>query len=258
MSERSHPSESDLAALLVGKLKPILGPRMRAVVMAEYLTRTPPPRAVRALAALISKATSGGAPSYLAAAECLTATLSDDELLPYKSRARLYAAAKRAGLLEIARLFFDASPARASSETLAEQLAPERALVPRGRVLTLGERKSLARSHRRDLIQQLLRDPHPDVVRILLGNRHLTELDVLTLASRRPAVPAALALIAADPRWGTRYPVKRALAYNPYTPVHLAVRLITTMRAADLQAIAADPRLAQLVREQASSLLQHR
>ena len=47
----------------------------------------------------------------------------------------------------------------------------------------------------------MLRDPHPDVVAILLDNPHITESDVVRIASARPAVPASLARLAAHARW---------------------------------------------------------
>ena len=55
-----------------------------------------------------------------------------------------------------------------------------------GRPLTLGERKSLARRPDRDLIARVMRDPNPDVIRILLNNPGLTESDVVRVCARRP------------------------------------------------------------------------
>lgn len=236
---------------------------MRCVVLARFLASVPAEAAIEVLASVIAQAGTHANPDYLAAAECLTATLSDADLLPYASRATLYAAAKRAGHTEVSRLFFDASPSLAVAATGAtierqDPLAPERQVVPRGRALTLGERKSLARSHRRDLIQHLVRDPHPDVVRILVDNPHLTEADVVAIAARRPALPESLAILAASSRWGTRYRVKLALAQNPYTPLHLAIRLLTTLRAMDLRAIADSQHLPVPLREQAKALLARR
>lgn len=232
--------------------------RMRCVILADYLTATDPDDVAASLAELIGRATTHGNSEYMAVLECLTMTLGDSELVPYAARAALYEAAQASGRPEIGRLFFDASPALLAREQRDDQMAPERPVMPRGRPLTLGERKAMARSHRRQLILHLLRDPHPDVVGVLIGNPHLTETDVVTLAARRPAVPAALSAIAQHERWGCRYPIKRVLAFNPYTPVHLAVRLLTTLRAPDLRLIAADQGLAPPLREQAQALLRHR
>jgi hypothetical protein len=105
----------------------------------------------------------------------------------------------------------------------------------RGRTVTLGERKSLARSHDRQLIARCLRDPHPQVVRILLGNPILTEADVVRVCAQRPVSTEVLREIFRSCRWIVRYPVKLALALNPYTPVDIALQLAPFMRAQDLK-----------------------
>jgi len=192
-----------------------------------------------------------------AALDCLAHAVAE-EALPYESRTALYAAARDAGHDAVARLFLDVSPATASELELEAALEAERPLRPRGRALTLGERKTLARSRRREFLVPLLRDPHPDVVAILLDNPYLTEPDALVVAALRPAVPASLAVIAEHPRWSTRHAIKRALVLNPYTPIHLAVRLATTLRRSDLLEIARTPSLPGPLRVHAAELLARR
>ena len=90
--------------------------------------------------------------------------------------------------------------AAASSRGLEERgscgvSAPATSGIPdygRGRPLTLGERKSLARRPDRAMLDRLLHDPHPDVIRRLLRNPRLTEDDVVRLAARRPGRPEVL------------------------------------------------------------------
>jgi hypothetical protein len=248
--------EKDTHAL-VWKLKAIREPRMRCAALAEFLSREPDEKTVRVLRVLLTGERPHADAAFREAVETVSATLSDPSLLRYEERARLYAAAKAAGHQEIARLFFDASPA-SEAEHLEDGMAEERAVVPRGRQLTLGERKSLARGHRRELLEHLLRDPHPDVVTILLGNPHVTERDVLVIAARRPSPPASLEAVAANARWRSRYSVKRALVMNPHTPPHVALRLVTGLRRADLCAVRDDPNLAGPLRKQAEELLGRR
>ena len=154
----------------------------------------------------------------------------------------------------IARLFLVASPTTIGARQLAKSLAPERPLLPTGRPLTLGERKWLARTHDRQQLLLLLRDPHPAVVAILLDNPHVTESDVVRVASARPAVPAALTAIAAHPRWSVRHPVKRALVLNPSTPLADAIRIATTLRQQELRELAADPSLREPLRVHAGEV----
>jgi uncharacterized protein (UPF0147 family) len=178
-----------------------------------------------------------------------------DPTMLYETRQRVYTAAVERERGAIARLFLAASPHVDIPATLKRQLGPERALRPNDRPLTLGERKALARTHRRDKLLLMVRDPHPDVVAILLDNPHITEADVVRVAAARPAVPASLALVAANVRWSVRHAVKRALVLNPATPLADAIRLATTLRILDLQEIAADPNLLEPLRAHARELL---
>ena len=155
--------------------------------------------------------------------------------LPYPARAALYAAAMEVEAGPVARCFLAAGPPTVSPDQLRRQLAPERVLRPRGRPITLGERKSLARSFSRELLALVVRDPHPDVVAIFLDNTHVTEADVVRVAAARPAVPSALVAIALHPRWGCRQVVKRALVWNPALPLPDGVRIATTLRPLELR-----------------------
>lgn len=106
-----------------------------------------------------------------------------------------------------------------------------------GRPVTLGERKSLARRHDRELIARVLRDPHPDVMRILLGNPRLTENDVLRLCARRPVASDVLREVFRCARWIVRYPIKVALVMNPFAPVDLALQLLPLLHEQDLKRV---------------------
>jgi hypothetical protein len=230
-------------------MKGIREARMRRAVVAEAIAATPPDDAAELLGDLVTR---GGSrdPAVTAALDALAGALGREELLAYDRRSVLYAVAVRAGRPEVARLLFHdvdlGDP---------EELTGGRPVVPRGRPLSLGERKSLARGQRHDLLQHLLRDPHPDVIEVLLANPRLTEADVLVIASRRPQLARALEAVSLNERWGCRYRVKRALVMNPHTPVALAARLAVTLRRADLKAVAADGHLAPPLREHARELL---
>lgn len=174
--------------------------------------------------------------------------------LPYETRQSLYEAATAQHLLAIARLFLVASPPTIGPHQLATSLATERPLQPTGRPLTLGERKALARTHDRAQLLLLLRDPHPAVVTILLDNPHVTEADIVRIASARPAVPAALTTLAAHSRWSVRHLIKRALVLNPSTPLADAIRIATTLRPQELRELAADASLRAPLRAHATEV----
>jgi hypothetical protein len=241
---------------LVSKLKAIRDARMRAGVLADHVAGQSAEAAVLELSQIIASSVRRGDTGAELALASLAHALSLDGLVPYDKRRDIYVLAKRLGHEEVARLFLQAAPAQAGGASSGDPMAPERPLTPNGRPLTLGERKAMARGHRREMLLHLLRDPHPDVVAVLLDNPHLTEPDVVALAARRPSTPDALAHVAASQRWVPRYNVRLALVKNPYTPLPWAVRLATTLRMLDLRQVAADPNLAPLLREQAADLCQ--
>jgi hypothetical protein len=214
--------------------------------MADWMRARTPDDQVEMLARLLDRGRTGGAPDHLALAAFIG--VLDADLLAYPLRRDLYASAKRRGHEDLAQLFLSAQPAA------GELLRPPDLLVG-GRALTLGERKQLARGGRRDLLDRLLRDPDPQVVRALLANPRLTEANVVFIAARRPTSPDAQRVIFASRRWIARYRVRRALVLNPHTPADLAIRLLGLLSGLDLEAVAHDAELGAAVREAAARLL---
>ena len=123
--------------------------------------------------------------------------------------------------------------------------------------LSLGERKFLARKHNRDVLERLLLDPEPAVVRNLLRNPKLTQQDVLRLVTRRPVRDEVLTEVYVS-KWGVRYAIRVGLVSNPYTPTELSLKLVDFLLYKDLQKIASDLNLHQLVRSRARQNLQTR
>jgi hypothetical protein len=128
----------------------------------------------------------------------------------------------------------------------------------RGRPLTLGERKSLARTHDRSLIQRVVRDPHPDVVRILLDNPSLTEEDVVRVCAARPNHPTVLQTVYRHRRWVIRYRPRNAIVRNPDTPLDTALLLAPLLRRSELKEAAASSELAQPLRLSCKAILEMR
>lgn len=214
---------------------------MREAVLLEELAKPPPAGPIRALAELLR---SDDADALLALSALSTAVTR----LPYGLRRDLYEEAKAAGAVDLAPLFFAAPP-----PPVPTPLEPERYVPGAGRILTLGERKSLARGGQRDMLIALLHDPDASVVAQLLTNPRLTEKDVVSMASRRPVHPEVLLTLASS-RWRARYHVRRALVLNPNTPLDLALRLVGALLVKDLTAIAADGQLAAPLRAYAARL----
>jgi hypothetical protein len=92
----------------------------------------------------------------------------------------------------------------------------------------------------------------------LLRNPALTEREVLRVASRRPVHPGVLMRVFANPRWSNRYRVRKALVYNPNTPIQIALTLVTFLQGGDLSILARDPGVHALIRERARLVLARR
>lgn len=124
-----------------------------------------------------------------------------------------------------------------------------------GRVLTLGERKSLARRPSRAALERVMRDAHPAVVSHVLQNPCLTEDDVVRLAARRPASVDVLTQIARSPAWLARPRVRMALVQNPGAPTELTVPIVGLLIRPELEQVVEAADVAAVVRAAASDKL---
>jgi len=168
-------------------------------------------------------------------------------------RDALGVAARQAGLHHVAD--FVAPPAGPGAAAEDKRPIPD---FGRGRPLTLGERKSLARTHDRSLIQRVVRDPHPDVVRILLDNPSLTEVDVVRVCAARPNDPNVLQTVYRHRRWVVRYRPRNAIVRNPDTPLDTALLLAPLLRKSELREAASSSELAPPLRLVCKTILQRR
>jgi hypothetical protein len=217
---------------------------MRRAVLRETLGALSDEDAARLCGEVVRRGRDGA--PWDSALLALSAVLDGGDL-GYERHGRLYAAAATRGDEPLQRLLLSAQPAPPG--------VPRAAPIPGHAELTLGERKSLARGRRREVLDRLLRDPDESVLQILLGNPRLVESDVVRLAARRPTTAGAQRAICTCERFITRYAVKRALVFNPYTPSDLAARLAVLLTLTDLEAVATDPALAEPVRRAAADQL---
>lgn len=164
-------------------------------------------------------------------------------------------AAAAAALLPLERLLRFDPPPRAGEPEI-----DDRALLTSsaGRALTLGERRAMARRPTRAVLDKLLRDPHPMVMRNLLQNPRITEDDVMRVAARRPAVADVIAEIARHPVWSTRPRVRMAIVQNPGAPRAIVVPLLRLLIRPELAEVAAAADVPAAVRAAARELLERR
>ncbi|MBW2530493.1 MAG: hypothetical protein JRI55_03385 [Deltaproteobacteria bacterium] len=231
------------ALRLARRLTALPEPVMRERVFLEYLRGTEPSEAAAVMQEVCLLGREGGPPFNIALLT-VASTLSRGEV-SYELQARLYEAAKEAGLDDVMELLLSSQPSEVVFTRREEQLE-----------LTLGHRKWMARSTDRNVLDRLLAAPEPEVVQYLLENPRITEQDVVLLAARRPAYPEIQYEIFTSRRWIRRYNVKRALVLNPYTPTDLSLRLLRFLNRSDLRLLKTSPNLPQALRNTARRALE--
>lgn len=130
--------------------------------------------------------------------------------------------------------------------------------IDKERDVTLGERRSMARTSCRDRLDRLLFDLDPTVVENLMSNPRITEQDVVRMAARRPAPPEILRRIFRHPRWGRSREIRRALVQNPYLPTDVAAGLLAVLDRVSIRMLSAEPSVHPLIRARAEALLDAR
>ena len=241
MSDSDPPAS---ARGLVRKLAALPEPAMREAVLREYLTTTDVEESVATLTEVIRAGRSGGPQFHIALSTVAGLLSRQPEQVPYVAMAQLYTEAKASGYEHIAQLF------------LTSKSADDLPAVPDVEYeQTLGHRKALARLPNRDSLEQLLRNPEVEVVPHILQNPRLLERDVVLLAARRPTVAEMQRLIFTSKRWVNRHRVKRALLFNPHTPVDIAIRLLGFFDVVDLRRASRNKALDEVVRDAAVRML---
>ncbi len=124
--------------------------------------------------------------------------------------------------------------------------------------MTTAERVMAALRGTREERFILVRDRSPLVVRAVMLSPKLNETEVEHIAGMRSTNEEALRLIGARPRWLRRYPVLRALAFNPKTPAGIALQLVRRLSQRDLIIMSRDRNISEAVRKVARQTVENR
>jgi hypothetical protein len=234
------------ADVLVRTTRAIADAPLRVAYWCSQIQALPVPEIARALDQVCEAAEQAEAPAREVLVSLVDA-LNAPVMAELVQRLREEAAGE--SLLALERLV--RHPLQGSPRAASLPADPNDDRIPdygRGRVLTLGERKSLARRQNRDLMDKLLLDPHPEVIRQLLGNPKVTEDDVVRLAAKRPCRPDVLAEIARNVRWIHRTRVRLAVILNPDTPVDIAAPIAGLLMRQELKLVAEATHVSPAVR----------
>lgn len=170
------------------------------------------------------------------------AVLVDPDALTDAIGARRSAAIRRAAAMQratkVCRLFSNPSPHKKDP-----YFGYEKEEEVKMDHFTLGERRSMSKATSKNVIDRLLSDPDPMVIGNILDNPRVTEKDILKVASKRPASPKILRLLATHKVWSKRYAVIKALVLNPYTQPRISVVLMESLMIKDIEDIVGDGNL---------------
>jgi hypothetical protein len=239
--------DAELSAILV-KLRALPDRKMRAHRLVDELLARPCEHSAQIIDALASTAARTHQEiSISAQALYLAINLN---LLPYAACAQYYAYAKEHKLETCKELLL--------TVVLGDPDGPSEfpsAAIPRGnprgrnneRTLTTGERKALARGSARQKLIELLRDPHPHVISILLDNPRLFESDIVRVSAGDQTPPATLVRIAEHPRWSSYASVRLALLCNTRLPTATGLRLATLVTRPEAKQAHETPHLSEAI-----------
>jgi len=172
--------------------------------------------------------------------------------LGYERVRRLYTFARRDGPEDMGRLFLTASGPTPPRSWQDDQEENEKMVS-----ISLGQRKAYARGRDRFKLDRLRFDRNPSVIRNLLRNPRVVERDVIRIAAQRPTHPDCLVEVYRSTRWISRYPVKKALAFNPYSPLDIVIAVMPHLLRQDLRDLGrskvADDQVRQAARQMLST-----
>ena len=216
------------AEILTHKIGPIPELKSRTVILAKTLAKLNENQAVEVIRIILRRG-ARKIPRYQLALKSLK---DIPELVRHIGRRKMsgiYTLSRQRDYDDVARLFQEISPMRRADEH------PEDVYIDRElQDVALGMKKTLGRLGNRDLVNRLLHDQDPTVIRQILDNPGLTEDQVVRIAAKRPTSDLVLREISRSAKWTTRYRVQRALIFNPYTPTDISVRFVPLLLRQDL------------------------
>lgn len=247
-ARRSGPTDRERAAPLVESLAGVEDAALRRRAFLARLGGLEPDAAAGFLNGIVELSVerhAGAAALVPLVADLRTLT----EALGQKAMAAIVQVARATGRGGLVRLLAAQAARRSYDDT------PEAGGSSGPSSLPLGWRTQLGRTGSRDTMDRLVYDQEPGVIENLLKNPRCTEREVLRVAAHRPTSAKVLAVVFRHPTWSQRYPVKRALALNPYAAPAQAIGLLPSLLTQDLELIARDETLHADVSRAAATLL---
>jgi hypothetical protein len=245
--EVDREKAEQIAKKIIHQIAPLSEHRQRCFALSNKLSRFKE-EMITEVFQVIAQGARNKEPDFQAGYRVISDTAMLSEYLGPRVLAGVYSIARSKNYQDVVRLMTRVPPWRVpgSGDDLEDKELREK---------TLGERKSLARTRDRDLINRLLNDQNPTVIYILLQNPILTVKEVIRIASKRPTSSQVLSQVYKNLKWINHYPIKKSLANNPYCPTQLALSLLHYLLEQDLEELADNEVLHPKIREAAWDLV---
>ncbi len=214
---------------------------------AQALGELDAPGATALLQAVLTLSVERWEPAMVVLPAFLRALEEDGDLIPHRDTLRQVATLHEQ--LEVSVLFSEGEAVQAYHPDAAARADARLFSSP------LGVLKTRARLTRNpDELTRLAAASNASVIREVLRNPRLTEELVVRIAARRPARAEALVELWRSTKWSLRPAVRRALAFNPYLPPEVGVKVVALLGQADLAELARDSNVHVSLRELAREL----
>jgi hypothetical protein len=128
------------------------------------------------------------------------------------------------------------------------KIAAEENILKRSESIPRGEKITLARRASGRVAAGLLATSDRDIIQACLDNPYLTEAHVVKVLGFEKLPAAVVQMVAANPRWSSRYNVRMALIRHPATPAAQAVAFIPNITVTDLEDLLLDRRMPAEIR----------
>ncbi len=121
--------------------------------------------------------------------------------------------------------------------------------------LSVSQKVAAALRGNKELRTLLVRDSNRVVASAAIRSPRVTEQEIVTAAQSRSVADEVIRIIANSKDMVRSYGVKKALVNNPKTPLPVAMRFLSLLRAADLKAVAKSKNVNTAVANQAKRLV---
>lgn len=119
----------------------------------------------------------------------------------------------------------------------------------------VGEKIKVAMTGDKEWRNLLIKDTNKLVSGAAIKNPRITESEVLTIAKSKVQNDEILRVICMNKEWVKNYQIKKALVENSKTPLHNALRFMSTLTEKDMAALAKSKNVSTVIATQARKLL---